>query len=188
LGRNRSVLVQMTDKSNGSGWHGEEDLKREKARNKYWSWVRLLVKCSCGPYKEESPMKKCSYCGRENDFATLRCAECGTELSAEGIEVALPVPDKKTTCPNCGAVENFRATMRMKGSFSLLFFLLGGFLAVILRKASQERRVQCNACAAFFNIQTAGSKVSFVLLLLLVGLPLGFLLAGLVAMLLGSWK
>ena len=34
-------------------------------------------------------MKKCSYCGRENQDAALNCIECGTEF---GTEPAIPAP------------------------------------------------------------------------------------------------
>jgi len=39
-------------------------------------------------------MKSCGYCGRENDDAAVRCAECGTE-----IEPPQSVPDPKYKSP-----------------------------------------------------------------------------------------
>jgi hypothetical protein len=35
-------------------------------------------------------MKPCSYCGRENEAAALRCAECGKEFEAEPAEAIDP--------------------------------------------------------------------------------------------------
>lgn len=36
------------------------------------------------------PMKKCSYCGRENDESVSLCIECGTEFESPKIEAPTP--------------------------------------------------------------------------------------------------
>ena len=56
----------------------------------------------------------------------------------------------------------------MRGSFSWVVFVLGGFIAVLFHNASRERRVQCNPCRAIFGIRSPLSKVSVVIFWLLI--------------------
>lgn len=38
-------------------------------------------------------MKKCTYCGRENDDEALACRECGTEFKSPDFQEVPPKPD-----------------------------------------------------------------------------------------------
>src|ERR1700733_6021164 len=42
-------------------------------------------------------MKKCDYCGRENDGAAVHCRECGTEFPRA--EIPAPLPPEKPAGP-----------------------------------------------------------------------------------------
>jgi len=113
-------------------------------------------------------MKLCSYCGRENDIAVTNCRECGTGLPETNSGAAPAQPKPKVVCPACGAHDNYKNCIALRGSFSWLVFFLGGFFAVLFHNASRERRVQCNACSALFGIRTPLSKLSLVILWLLI--------------------
>ena len=118
------------------------------------------------------PMKVCSYCGRENDETLTHCSECGTDLAdAKSSPASAPAPVQpkpKVVCPACGAHDNYENCIALRGSFSWVMFFLGGFIAVLFHNASRERRVQCNACSAIFGVRTRLSKLSLVILWLLI--------------------
>lgn len=131
-------------------------------------------------------MKKCSYCGRENDDAAVACSNCGTPMTEAGAPPA-SVQQTKVSCPKCGAVDNYRAAVRLRSSFNLGTFLLGGIWAVILHNAGRPRRVMCGHCEALFDIRTRGSKLSkgmFWLLISPVIFAIGFALLALIRALL----
>jgi hypothetical protein len=121
-------------------------------------------------------MKKCSYCGRENDDAAVACSNCGTPMTEGDTPSAQPT---KVGCPKCGTVDNYRAAVGLRSSFNLGTFLLGGIWAVILHNAGRPRRVMCAHCETLFDIRTPGSKLSkglFWLLISPVVLAVGFAL------------
>jgi hypothetical protein len=70
-------------------------------------------------------------------------------------------------CPACGAVD-YSPTVELRGSFSWPVFLAGGIFAVLFRNAGRRRKVRCNQCEAVFEVRTPLSKVSLVLLWLLI--------------------
>jgi hypothetical protein len=113
-------------------------------------------------------MKVCSYCGRENDGMLTACRGCGVILpDTEGS--AAPAKSKPAVvCPACGACDDYKAGIALRGSFSWLVFFLGGLIAIVFHNASRQRRVQCNACGAFFGIRTPLSMVSLVVFWLLI--------------------
>src|SRR5262245_14357153 len=113
-------------------------------------------------------MKVCSYCGRENDAVLTACRECGTNLPNIETSVAPAQPRPAVVCPTCGACDDYKAAIAFRGSFSWLVFFLGGFIAVLFHNASRRRRVQCNACGAFFGIGTPISKLSLIVFWLLI--------------------
>src|SRR5258708_7166621 len=113
-------------------------------------------------------MKVCSYCGQENDAALTACRECGTSLPDSNGIVPVVQPMPAVVCPACGARNDWKAGMDLRGSFSWFVFFLGGFIAVLFHNASRQRRVQCNACGAFFDIRTPLSKLSLVIFWLLI--------------------
>lgn len=118
-------------------------------------------------------MKKCSYCGKEYPDDTVVCAVDQNPLTAGVTErdnlVSSRQSAKQTTaCPACGALDGYKPTIELRGSFSLVAFLAGGLLAVLFRNAGRPKRVQCNKCGALFNIRTPSSKVSLVIFWLLV--------------------
>ncbi len=131
-------------------------------------------------------MKVCAHCGRENDPASAICVGCGTELAAAGGAARSATAPPRIVCPHCGAPDDSKPAMALRGSFSWLFFLLGGILAVVLRNAGRARRVHCNSCGAFFSVRTPMSRVSIVLLWLLVWVPLLLILLWLLVALIGS--
>src|SRR6266581_4186982 len=113
-------------------------------------------------------MKVCHYCGRENDATLATCRECGTTLpDIEGV-VPRAQPKRAIVCPACGAHDDYKTGVALRGSFSWVVFLLGGFIAVLFHNASRQRRVQCNACGAFFGIRTPLSKGSLFIFWLLI--------------------
>jgi hypothetical protein len=124
-------------------------------------------------------MKRCSYCGRENDAARSACQECGTRLPDTESSVASAVPQSAVVCPVCGA-HDYKAALALRGSFNWLVFFLGGFIAVIFHNASRQRRMQCNACGEFFDIRTALSKTSLIVLWLLIAPTIIILAFGLI--------
>ena len=113
-------------------------------------------------------MKVCPYCGRENDAILATCRECGTSLPDTEGAVAPVQPKPTVVCPACGAQDDYKTGVALRGSFSWLVFFLGGFIAVLFHNASRQRRVQCNACGEFFDIRTALSNTSLVLFWLLI--------------------
>jgi DNA-directed RNA polymerase subunit RPC12/RpoP len=113
-------------------------------------------------------MRICSYCGRENEAALEACSQCGTPLTGTDESVPSGPAKPKVACPACGAPDNYRTGIALRGSFSWLIFFLGGFLAVLFRNASRQRRVQCNVCGVLFGIRTPLSKVSLVIFWLLM--------------------
>jgi len=118
------------------------------------------------------PMKICSYCGRENETVMTACQECGTTLPSSAVmpapALAPATPKPRVVCPACGAHDNYRDGIQLRGSFSWFVFFLGGIIAVLFRNAGQERRVQCNACGKPFGIRTPVSKGSLVVFWLLI--------------------
>ena len=113
-------------------------------------------------------MSKCSYCGRENDGTAAACSSCGTPIELEGREEANLSQVKGAACPKCGARDNYTKAVKLRSSFSLGTFLLGGIFAVIFFNAGQPRRVRCNQCDTFFNIRTRAGKVSLAIFWLLI--------------------
>jgi len=113
-------------------------------------------------------MKVCSYCGRENDAVLTACRECGTSLRETEVIVAPVQPKPKVVCPSCGARDDYKTGIALRGSFSWLVLLFGGLIAVLFHNASRQRRVQCNACGALFGIRTPLSKLSLLVFWLLI--------------------
>src|SRR6266498_3044419 len=114
-------------------------------------------------------MKACSYCGRENDASLTTCRECGTSLPDTEASVVTVQPTQAAgVCPTCGVRDDYKAGIALRGSFSWFIFFLGGFIAVLFHNASRQRRVQCNACGAFFGIRTPLSKLSLFIFWLLI--------------------
>jgi hypothetical protein len=133
-------------------------------------------------------MKKCSYCGREYTDDAVVCTVDQNPLTAgvaEDDNVANSrQPAKPTTpCPACGALDDYKPAVELRGSFSLLVFLAGGLLAVFFHNAGRPKRVQCNKCGALFNIRTPLTNVSSVIFWLLVAPTIIVLLILLVALL-----
>lgn len=113
-------------------------------------------------------MKRCSYCGRENDAALATCQDCGTNLPDTESTAVAAQPKPAVVCPACGAHDDFKTGLALRGSFSWLVFFVSGFIAVMFHNASRRRRVQCNACGGFFDIRTPLSKVSLAVFWLLI--------------------
>lgn len=118
-------------------------------------------------------MKKCSYCGKEYPNDAVICVVDQSQLDEQVAETnnltASVQPARQTNpCPACGAFDGYKPVAELRGSFSLIIFLIGGLLAVIFRNAGRPRRVQCNTCGALFNIHTPATKVSRVIFWLLV--------------------
>ena len=59
------------------------------------------------------------------------------------------------------------AASSLKSSFSIGWWLLGGFLLSILHGAGKPQRYFCQKCGEFFSTHTRGSKVALVLFILL---------------------
>jgi len=120
-------------------------------------------------WKESYLVKTCSYCGRENEESTARCAQCGSELPP-GSPAGLDHPDAKAgvACPACGAVDDYKAAIVLRGSFNWAVCFLGGLLGILFHNASRRQRVQCNACGEFFEVRSFMSKVSLLLFWLLM--------------------
>ena len=77
-------------------------------------------------------------------------------------------PKPAVVCPACGAQDDYKTAIALRGSFNWIVFFLGGFIAVMFHNASRRRRVRCNACGEFFGIRTALSKASLLILWLLI--------------------
>jgi len=113
-------------------------------------------------------MKRCSYCGRENDVTVSICKGCGTTLpKVESSAIPAEPIVSGPACPACGG-QDHTAALALRGSFSWLVFLAGGFIAVLFHNASRQRRVQCNGCGHFFGIRTPMSKLSLVVFWFLI--------------------
>jgi DNA-directed RNA polymerase subunit RPC12/RpoP len=126
-------------------------------------------------------MKKCKYCGRENDDTAIHCFECGTELPSESSSIAQSnqTPDgtgkPEIACPHCGEFEALERVVFPHRKFRWPVFLLGGIEAVWLLNFGQIKRFHCRKCGTSFNIRTTGAKIMLVLfsaLLLWVWLPI----------------
>jgi hypothetical protein len=132
-------------------------------------------------------MKKCSYCGQENNDAAVACSGCGSPITEGGASPVSAQPSK-VSCPKCGTVDNYRPALGLRSSFSLGTFLLGGIWAVIFQNAGRPKRVMCGHCETLFDIQTPGSRLSKAIFWLLISpviLALGFALLALIRALLG---
>ncbi len=130
-------------------------------------------------------MKRCSYCGRENDNTVSICKGCGTTLpkvesNAIPAKVVIPGP----ACPACGC-QNHSEVLALRSSFSWLAFLAGGFIAVLFHNASRETRVQCSKCGHFFGIRSPMSKLSLIVFWFLIAPTIVAIACLLVAMLFG---
>lgn len=115
-------------------------------------------------------MKSCPYCGAQYPNDAVACAVDGNQLSAP-VQTQQEANDKsaaRVRCPACGAADDYSATMELRGSFSWLAFLAGGIFAVLFRNAGRPRKVRCNKCEAIFDIRTPFTKISLVVLWLLV--------------------
>src|SRR5690349_6686980 len=112
-------------------------------------------------------MKKCSYCGKEHPDEATVCDRDQTPLGA-GPDGSEPSVQPPVICPGCGVVNDHKLAIEWRGSFNLLTFLAGGLIAVFFHNASHPRRVQCNQCGTLFNISTRASRVSRVILWLLI--------------------
>jgi hypothetical protein len=133
-------------------------------------------------------MKVCSYCGRGNDRALTMCAECGTQLSEGEVQPVVGRPKPFVNCPACGSPDDYKPALKLRGSFSWLTYLTGGFLAVLFQNASRTKRFQCNKCATFFSIGTPLTKLSRIMFWLLVGPTVIALVAFLIAVLISFFS
>ena len=121
-------------------------------------------------------MKKCSYCGRENDDESVLCKECGTELPNEQFSPTKQVETSKPeiACPNCGESENLEQVVFVHRKFNWSIFFFGGILSVVFLNGSRPKRFHCKKCETTFPMRTFGAKVMVVFLmawLLLIWLP-----------------
>lgn len=100
-------------------------------------------------------MKICVYCGqRYPDEATL-CSVDG-QILEEAAEPGRPIKDQsraKVVCPKCGAPDDYKPALELRGSFSWILFFAGGIWAVLIRNAGRTRKVRCDNCSAIFEIQ-----------------------------------
>lgn len=114
-------------------------------------------------------MKKCIYCGAENDVPAANCTGCCAELSREPVqenvsqEVRIPAKPANV-CPHCGQSENLESVVFPHKKFSWPFFLLGGIFSVIFLNGSRPRRFRCHNCEASFYVRSSGAKFMLVLL------------------------
>ena len=113
-------------------------------------------------------MTRCSYCGFENDVTVSICKGCGSTLpKVESRVIPAKAVVSGPACPVCGG-QDYSEALALRGSFSWLVFLAGGFLAVLFHNASREERVRCNACGHFFGIRTPMSRLSLIVFWFLV--------------------
>src|SRR5437763_11126878 len=110
----------------------------------------------------------CLYCGHDNDTNLTNCGQCGTELRGSQATVERSNPKPGVVCPACGAPDDYKAAIALRGSFNWAVYFFGGFLGVLFHNASRQQRVQCNACGEFFGIRSPMSKVSLAIFWLLV--------------------
>ena len=113
-------------------------------------------------------MKSCPYCGAQYPEDAVTCAADGHPLDRS---TESPQQSGGTVsgvrCPACGAGD-YSATVELRGSFSWPVFFAGGIFAVLFRNAGSRRKVRCNHCKAVFEVRTPLSRVSLVLLWLLI--------------------
>jgi len=126
-------------------------------------------------------MKRCAYCGYENDVTVSICKGCGSTLpKAESRVIPTKPVVSGPACPTCGG-QDYNEALALRSSFSWLVFFAGGFLAVLFHNASREERVQCNACGHFFGIRTPMSRLSLIVFWFLIAPTVLFLACVLVA-------
>jgi hypothetical protein len=109
-------------------------------------------------------MKRCPYCGKENDDAAIHCKECGTEMVG-GDYALIALPSLKITCPNCGESEKFEPLVSAYRKFSWSLFFFGGLLSILFLNASRPRRLRCVKCETSFAARSRGAKIMLVLLI-----------------------
>jgi hypothetical protein len=126
-------------------------------------------------------MKRCAYCGCENDVTVSICKGCGNTLpKAESTGSPTKPVVSGPACPACGG-QDYKEALALRSSFSWLVIFAGGFLAVLFHNASREERVQCNACGHFFGIRTPMSRLSLIVFWFLIAPTVLFLACVLVA-------
>jgi Double zinc ribbon len=103
-------------------------------------------------------MKKCPYCGRENDEESLQCKECGTRIRGE-------ISKPQIICPACGETEKFERLIDAPG-LKWSVFILGGWLSVVFLTCSRPKRFRCKNCEAAFSHRSVGAKVMLGLLVI----------------------
>jgi hypothetical protein len=115
-------------------------------------------------------MKSCSYCGKQYSDDLIECPTDGNPLSnsSETSKLTNEARKPKAPCPACGAADDYTTALKLRSSFSVRWYLVGGLLGVFVRNAGQPTRVRCNKCGEFFHIRTSLSKVSAVLFWFLV--------------------
>jgi hypothetical protein len=118
-------------------------------------------------------MKKCGYCGRENEDASTHCGGCGTELPLESIpastvieasQPAIARPHSAIACPHCGGADQLEPVVFPHRKFSWSVFFFGGILSVLFLNNSRPRRFHCKKCETSFCTRTTTAKVMLVLL------------------------
>jgi hypothetical protein len=116
-------------------------------------------------------MKICPYCGKQYPDEATVCPTDQQPLasSTESQKEARSIAPTGVACPACGATDDYKPAIELRGSFSLPVFLAGGILAILFRNAGRGRKVSCNKCAAQFYIRSPLSKISRVIFWLLVG-------------------
>jgi len=67
-------------------------------------------------------MKKCAYCGRENDDDLVHCRECGTEFTVPCVAAEPDRPRDRTWVEWLGSVLRYSGMMAVVGLLYLLSF------------------------------------------------------------------
>ena len=115
-------------------------------------------------------MKSCGYCGAKYPDEASVCAVDGQSLDSwtePQVAASKPRPGR-FLCPACGAADDYRPAIELRGSFSWGVFFAGGLLAICFRNAGRSRKVRCNKCETTFNVRTPLSQISQVIFYLLI--------------------
>jgi hypothetical protein len=130
-------------------------------------------------------MKPCPYCGAQYSDDVAACPTDGHQLDGpvESQKDSSGTAAPRVRCPACGAGDDYAPTVELRGSFSWLVFFAGGLFAVLLRNAGRRRKVRCNKCETLFDIRMPLSRVSLVLMWVLICPTITTLIILLVALL-----
>src|SRR5256885_15514872 len=101
-------------------------------------------------------MRNCTYCGKPNEVTATQCLLCGTAFESQP---QATVAKATRCCPHCGKAGDYQPAVALKKSWSLVAFLLGGFILMMVHSLSRRQKVQCNQCSGFFYVHTVRSRV-----------------------------